>query len=380
MNQFLLSRSFDYNKAMHIVIDGRIRRSSTGRYTDRLIEHLQDIDTKNRYTVLVQPDDPWQPKNPNFAAEPCRFQQFSFNPIDQVAFALQLYKLKPDLVHFTMTQQPLLYFGNIVTTTHDLTMLRHMRPSRFPAWVHKIGMSLYRFLFWWAHKKSKKIIVPTDFVAKDLAAYQPFTKPKIVRTYESAEPPVSQKAEPISGVKKPFIFHVGQPLPHKNIDRLIKTFEILKTSYSELNLILPGKITGVFRDDLNTWKQSSPVKDSIIIPGFVSDQQLKWLYENAECYVLPSLSEGFGLPGLEAMAHGCPVVSSNATCLPEVYKGAVIYFDPTDVSDMAKKITSVIENKKLAKDLVAKGHEVLRQYSWRKMAEETLDVYNSTVS
>lgn len=238
-------------------------------------------------------------------------------------------------------------------------------------------MSLYRFLFWWAHKKSKKIIVPADYVAQDLASYQPFTKSKIVRTYESSEPPVEGPAEPLSGVSKPFIFHVGQPLPHKNIDRLIQAFEILKTSHNELQLVLPGKIQGVFKKDLDRWIAASPAKDSIIVPGFISDHQLKWLYENAECYALPSLSEGFGLPGLEAMAHDCPVASSSATCLPEVYKDAAVYFDPTVVEDMAAKIASVIDDKKLAKDLVKKGREVLKLYSWRTMAEETLAVYRS---
>jgi glycosyltransferase involved in cell wall biosynthesis len=364
---------------MHIVIDARNRRASTGRYTDRLIQHLQIIDTENNYTVLLQPEDDWQPTNSNFTTKPCRFQQFSFNPRDQIAFAWQLYRLRPSLVHFTMTQQPVLYFGNIVTTTHDLTMLHHTRPSRFPAWVHKIGMGLYRFLLWWAHRKSKKIIVPTDYVAKDLAKYQPFTKKKIVRTYESAEPPVNDPAEPLSGVDKPFIFHVGQPLPHKNIERLIKAFEILKTSHHELQLILPGKIKGVFREDLNRWIATSSANDSIIVPGYISDPQLKWMYQNAECYALPSLSEGFGLPGLEAMAHDCPLVSSSATCLPEVYKDAAVYFDPLIVEDMAEKLASVIADKKLAKDLVNKSHDVLKLYSWRTMAQETLQVYNSTI-
>jgi len=365
---------------MHIVIDARIRRASTGRYTDRLLQHLQDIDTENTYTLLLKSDDPYRPKNPNFKVTFCDFEQFSFNPIDQVRFAWQLYRLKPDLVHFTMTQQPLFYFGNIVTTTHDLTMLRFMRPSRFPAWLHKIGTLLYRSLFWWAHKKSNKIIVPTDYVAQDLAAYQPFTKDKIVRTYESSEPPIEGSAEPLDGVTKPFIFHVGQPLPHKNIERLIQAFEILKTSHSELKLVLPGKISGVFKNDVDGWVAASPVGDSIIVPGFISDEQLKWLYENAECYALPSLSEGFGLPGLEAMAHGCPVASSNATCLPEVYQNAALYFDPYDINDIAEKIRALIEQPKLRKDLVAKGKKLLPHYSWRKMAEETLAAYTEVLN
>lgn len=362
---------------MHIVIDARIRRSSTGRYTDRLIQHLQEIDRENTYTILVQPDDPWEMTNPNFTTVPCKFQQFSFNPIDQIAFAWQIYQLKPDLVHFTMTQQPLFYFGNIVTTTHDLTMLNFTRASRFPAWVHAIGMGLYRFLFWWAHRKSKKIIVPTQWVYDDLEQYQPFTRGKLVITYESSEPPLSVPAKKPQGIDKPFIFHVGAPFPHKNIQRLIKAFEILNTTQPELKLVLPGKVMDQFKQDLDSWIEASPAKGSIIVPGFVSDEELKWMYQNAECYVLPSLSEGFGLPGLEAMAHGCPLASSNATCLPEVYRDAALYFDPYDPKDIAEKVQAIMDQPKLAKGLVARGKKVITLYSWEKMARETLAVYNS---
>ena len=119
-------------KPKHIVIDARIRRSTTGRYTDRLIEHLQKIDSFHRYTILVQPDDPWQPKAKNFTSLPCPYPQFSLNPLHQLGFAWQLYRLKPDLVHFTMTQQPLLYFGAIVTTTHDTTMYYFVRRGSTP--------------------------------------------------------------------------------------------------------------------------------------------------------------------------------------------------------------------------------------------------------
>lgn len=362
---------------MHIVIDARIRRASTGRYTDRLVQHLQAVDTDNDYTILVQPDDDWAMTNPRFRTVPCRYEQFSFNPFEQIGFARQLYGLKPALVHFTMTQQPLFYFGKIVTTTHDLTMLRHTRASRFPAWLHSIGMLLYRFLLWSAHKKSNKIIVPTDYVAKDLANYQPFTKDKIVRTYESSEPPLPVKSKQPAGLNKPFIFHVGSPFPHKNIHRLIQSFEILYTLQPELKLVLPGKIKDQFKRDLDDWIAASPAKDAILVPGFISDPELKWMYENAECYVLPALSEGFGLPGLEAMAHGCPVASSNATCLPEVYQDAALFFDPYNVADIAAKVNTIMSDKKLAKDLVSRGHKLLPKYSWRKMAEETLAVYNS---
>lgn len=226
---------------MHIVIDARNRRSSTGRYTDRLLEHLQKLDPENKYTVLLSPADKWQGSTKNFTALPCSYKQFSFNPFEQIGFVWQLYKLRPNLVHFTMTQQPLLYFGKIITTTHDLTMLRYTRKGRFPAWVHTVRMVLYKFMFWLSHKKSRIIIVPTKFVKEDLAKYQPFTRTKTHITYESSEPQISAKAEKLKGADKPFIFHVGSPFPHKNIDVLVEAFSKLKNENPDLKLILPGK-------------------------------------------------------------------------------------------------------------------------------------------
>lgn len=363
---------------MHIVIDARNRRSSTGRYTDRLLEHLQKIDPKNNYTVLVQPDDTWQGSAKNFHPLPCPYKQFSFNPLEQIGFAWQLYRLRPALTHFTMTQQPLLYFGNIVTTTHDLTMLRFTRKGRLSAPVHALRMGLYRFMFWLSHKKSKKIIVPSSFVKEDLSGLQPFTTPKTVVTLEASDPPISAKAIQPKGIEKPFILHVGSPFPHKNIDRLVEAFSLVKEKHPKLKLVLVGKKEFYFNQLVADLK-SNPHKKDIIIPGFVSEQELKWLYQNAEAYVLPSLSEGFGLPGLEAMSHKCPLVSSDATCLPEIYGDAAYYFNPSVPADIANSIDDVLKNKDLQKKLIKNGQERLKHYSWEKMAAETLEVYNNAL-
>ncbi len=359
---------------MHIVIDARNRRSSTGRYTDRLLDHLQSVDQTNRYTVLVQPDDSWRGSGQNFTPLPCPYKQFSLNPLQQLGFAWQLYRLRPNLVHFTMTQQPLLYFGKIVTTTHDLTMLRFTRPGKLPRVVHLVRMNLYRFMFWFSHKKSKTIIVPSKFVAKDLATLQPFTKNKIVVTYEASEPPVLDKVVRPKNVAKPFLMHAGSPFPHKNVERLIDAFEIIHSSNPSLQLVLVGKKEFYFEQLIKEIKVS-PAKANIIVTGFVSDGELRWLYENAVAYVLPSLSEGFGLPGLEAMTHGCPLVSSNATCLPEIYGNAAHYFNPLKVQDIVKQVTEVIDSESLRKTLVKNGELRIKDYSWDRMAEQTHSVY-----
>lgn len=364
--------------AKHIVIDARIRRSSTGRYADRLLEHLQNIDHVHRYTVLLQPDDPWQPRAQNFAAAPCSYPQFSFNPLHQFGFARQLRRLRPNLVHFTMTQQPIPYFGTVVTTTHDLTMFNFVRRGAVALPVHWLKMAGYRFLFWWAHKKSRHIIVPTRTVAKELIKYEPFTKEKVVVTYEASEPPLKDKAVQPQKVSGEFLLYVGTAFPHKNLPKLIEAFDILHAERPHLKLVLAGK-RDIHSRELEALARRHPSYKNIIFTGYVSDAELKWLYEHCAAYVFASLSEGFGLPPLEAMAHGAPVVSSNASCMPEVYEAAAHYFNPHRPADMAKHIAEVLDDKKLRRQLIIAGHEQIKKFSWRTTAEETLTVYKATL-
>jgi glycosyltransferase involved in cell wall biosynthesis len=366
------------NKPKKIVIDARIRRSGTGRYVDKLIEHLQQVDKTNKYIILLQSDDPLKIRAENFTIVQSDYKQFSVNPLEQFGFAWQIYSLKPDLVHFSMTQQPMLYFGKIVTTTHDLTMFEYTRPGKYPGWFHAIRTFLYPLLVWWSHRKSDRIIVPTKYVAKGLAEYQPFTKNKIVVTYEASGVDLQGAAKQPGDVAKPFIFHVGSPFPHKNIERLIEAFGIVKNKVPDLQLVLVGKREHYF-EQLEKLAADSPVRDSILFTGFIPDNELKWLYKNASGYVLPSLSEGFGIPGLEAMSYDCPLISSKATCLPEVYGDAAHYFDPSDTKDMAKKITDVVKDKKLQKKLVSAGRKQVKKYSWQKMARQTHKTYMDLV-
>ncbi|MGH9856841.1 MAG: glycosyltransferase family 4 protein [Acidobacteriota bacterium] len=203
-------------------------------------------------------------------------------------------------------------------------------------------------------------------------------KKKITVTYEASEPTLAAKAEQLKGAHEPFIFHTGIPFAHKNLERLVMAFEVLKQSNPKLQLVLAGKKERYF-EKFEEWVKESPVRDSILIPGFVSDAELKWLFQNAEAYVLPALSEGFGLLGLEAMAHGCPVVSSNTTCLPEVYGEAAHYFDPNNLEDIAAKTGEVIKDRALRKKLIHNGYVQLKKYSWQHMAEQTLEVYKNVL-
>lgn len=362
--------------AKHIVIDARIRRASTGRPVDRLLEYLQELDHTNRYTILLQPDDPWKPRAGNFTPLPCPFPQFSFSPLTELKFASLIYKLKPDLVHFTMTQQPLLYFGNIVTMTHDTTMYHFYRRGNTPLWLYKIKLEFYRFLVWWSHRKSRKIIVPTNTVAKELAALQPSARNKLVVINEAAEPASSYIPKRPNAISEhdEFIMYVGTAFPHKNLPMLIKAFELLLQSHPKLKLVLAGKREKHY-DELAEQIAQSPAAKSVIMTGFISDEELAWLFQHTRAYVFVSLSEGWGLPPLEAMANGAPVVSSGASVMPEVYGNAAHYCNPHKPEDICNKVAEVITNDDLRQDLIKKGYAQLKKYSWEKWAREHINLY-----
>lgn len=358
----------------HIVIDARIRRTSTGRYTDRLIENLQAIDHQNRYSILVQPDDPWEPRAKNFKRVNCKYKQFSFSPFEQIGYSWQLYKLKPDLVHFTMTQFPILFFGNIVVTTHDLGMLTTTRP-KYSKIVFQLKLWGYKFLLWQAHRKAKRIIVPTDFVKNEVVKYHQFTANKIARTYESSDSQKDVKAKKPAWIKTDqFIMYQGTAFPHKNTSKLVDAFNLLANKYPKLHLYFNGK-KEFYYEKLEAYIKELSDSSRVHVNGFVPDDESKWMYEHAQAYVTPTEHEGFGLTGLEAMAQGTPVICSDIPVLREVYGDAAEYFDPNDINDMSAKISEVLDNPDLRENLSQAGRRQAAKYSWSKMAAQTLAIY-----
>ena len=359
-----------------IVIDARELRTSTGRYVERLINYLQEVDTdlSHRYVILLRPKDieGWKPKSKRFTAVACKYKEFTF--AEQIGLAWQLYRLRPQLVHFAMIQQPVLYFGKAVTTMHDLTTLRFTNPAKNKL-VFKIKQWVYERVIKWVAYKSRHIIVPSEYVKDDIAKFTRTNSRKITVTYEAGDQVAAKAEEMPELVGKQFLMYLGRPTPHKNLRRLIDSYIQLKQSHPELQLVLAGKMDSNYRRTARYVKKLDA--PDVTFTDYVTDGQLRWLYENCAAYVFPSLSEGFGLPGLEAMASGAPVVSSNATCLPEIYGEAAQYFNPRDVDDMVKSINRVLTSPELRKKLVAAGNKQVAKYSWHRMAEQTLAIYKN---
>jgi glycosyltransferase involved in cell wall biosynthesis len=171
--------------------------------------------------------------------------------------------------------------------------------------------------------------------------------------------------------------YVGRPLPHKNLGRLIDAFALLKQTHPDLKLVLAGKRDSLF--ELHEKETARKGVKNVIFTGFVSEGELRWLYENTAAYVFPTLSEGFGLPGLEAALAGAPIVASNVSCIPEVYGKGALYFDPLDITDMAAKIAKVLDDKDYREALAQAGLKQTQKYSWKRMAEQTLSVFQASL-
>lgn len=325
---------------MRIGIDARFfgaKDKGIGRYTENLIRNLEEINIKNQYFIFLKKErwEDYQPANQNFRKILVGRSLFWF---------LKLKKYKLDLIHFTHYKVPPCKV-KFILTVHDLIW------QKFPIFSF-IKRLIYKIFFNLAIKKSEKIIAVSNYVKEDILKKYKINPQEIVVIYEGVSPARSAKRSFGGRGKKPYILYVGNDYPHKNLKRLKLAFEkLVKEHNLDYQLILVTK--------------------------FVSEEELDKLYRNAAIFVFPSLSEGFGLPPLEAMARGVPVVSSNATCLPEVLGIGAIYFNPVDIDDIVEKIKKVLYNKDLRNELINRGYAQIKKYSWREMARQNLEIYDS---
>ena len=360
----------------HIAVDARIISSTTGRYVERLITHLQDVDTKNRYTIIVRKKDEhyWTPKSPRFSVAVADYDNYSFG--EQLGFKRFLDALNPDLVHFCMPQQPLLYSGKKVTTFHDLTLLNTYNSDK--NWlVFHAKQAIGRHAFRAALRSNAHIIAVSNYTKNDITKTFPVDPKKISVIYESSDIETATPKKYTLPFKH-YLLYVGQQSDYKNIQRLGDAHQLLKAQYPDLGLVLAGKKNAATKKNEEYFAEHGYT--DILFTDFVSDQELSWLYAHAEAYVFPSLMEGFGLPGLEAMGHNTPVASSNATCLPEVYGSAAVYFDPLDVRNMTDIIDTILSDDALKAKLIKRGQKQLKKYSWHTMAKETYAVYKKALA
>ncbi len=370
---------------MRIGIDARlINETGVGRYINNLVKELGEIEKNNNYIVFlrkrsfdnfVTPNDRWEK----------RLADIPWHSVaEQLIMPWLLLKEHLDLVHIPYFNIPIFYPGRFIVTIHDLTILHFDtgKATTLPLPLYKFRRFGYYLALAVGLRRAEKIITVSQATKQEIIDHFRIDSGKIVVTHEGVDKKfqISNFKFQISKriIKDPYFLYVGNAYPHKNLETLLRAFHQIFQGdplqskgppYENLRLVLVGKNDYFYR------KLSR--EDHVIFFGEASDVQLQNLYKNAIALVFPSLMEGFGLPGLEAMAAGTPVVCSNIPVFREIYGYAAFYFVPLDANDLFGKLTEITSNRSLRKNLIERGLVKIKSYSWKKLAEQTLAAYNS---
>jgi len=297
----------------------------------------------------------------------------------QIYLPLYLYRKKNIDVYFS----PAHYLPRFcpvpqVVTIHDLAYLYY--PEDF------IKKDLWQLKNWtnFSINQAKRIIAVSKTTKKDIIKNYDVDEDKVSVIYNGYEK-ISQKLKVKSQKynskvksKEPFILFVGTIQPRKNLEVLIDAFDKFTQTNKEFKLVIVGKKGWLYENIFEKVKTMN-LEKKVIFTDHVSDSELIWLYKNAFCLVLPSLYEGFGIPVLEAMNFDCPLIASFSSSLPEIGGDASLYFDPKNPDDLLEKLNSLKENKELRQELITKGRQRIKFFSWEKCGKETLDVILKTV-
>lgn len=277
---------------------------------------------------------------------------------------IELYRKIPkeiDLFWSPHYNIPLFYRGKLIVTVHDVFHLAMLHGVKN---IHK--KSYAKTLFYFLSRKADKVICVSHFTANELMKYVNIKKEKVSVIYNG----IDEKWFHIKKQKKPrlkkYILYIGNIKPHKNLVRLLKAFQMIQEQIPH-DLILVGKKEGFISGD-NQIERLNINKKRVFFTGYVSEETLEQYLVYTDLMVFPSLYEGFGLPPLEAMACGCPVVASNVSAIPEVCGNYVTYCDPYDVKNIAEKIMSALTEKSI-KEQVKNDIIQTRQFDWDKSVE-----------
>lgn len=356
---------------MRIGIDGRhINGSGIGTYVLNLIKEFQNKNVDiNVYCKSNQINNFL-----DFSIKTTRFDCNIYSIKEQVESIITINGKNHDLLHWPHYNIPLGYNAPLVTTIHDIIHLK------FPQFLPNKAAYYYAyFMISQALRKSKKIITVSNHTKQDLLKTFKVNEDKITVIYNGVSKEFNncidhdliKKVKKEYNIEKPYILFIGNVRAHKNILRLIRAFKGLKSVCSGYKLVIIG-------EEHKNLKGLEVDKD-ILLLGYVENQKLPAFYAGASLFVFPTLYEGFGLPPLEAMACGTPVITSNISSLPEVVGDAAIKVNPYSVEEIVKAMYSVLTNKEISRKLVYRGLERVKLFCWEKTANQTLNVYKEVL-
>jgi glycosyltransferase involved in cell wall biosynthesis len=300
----------------------------------------------------------------------------------QTRFAFSVFCTKADILWMPLHNIPLLRNKKTktVVTIHDLAF------KYFPETFPKVELFKINLLTKLAVDNSDKIITISQSSKNDILKFYPEVEPEKIEIiyhgydeevfYDRRDEVAEEKVKKEFGIKGDYILYTGGFHPKKNLEVLIESFNTVKKDHPEMKLVLVGEKAWMWKDFYKKLEES-PYRQDIIFTGRVKFNELGHLYRAAKIYVYPSLYDGFGITILEGMASGVPVISAHNSSLPEVGGEACLYFESNNSEDLAEKIGKVLSDQNLAGDMIKKGLEQARKFSWERCAKETLDVFGN---
>ncbi len=369
---------------MRIGIDARFYGSlgkGLGRYTERLITYLEQLAPEDEFVVFLRQEN-WEhytPANARFTKQLADYRWYGV--AEQYHMPRLVRAAGIDLMHYPHFNVPLLSPSPFIVTIHDL-ILTHFPTRRATTlgpvtyWAKQLA---YRVTLSRAVSRAAHILTVSNFTKQDIQQYFGYDPKKITVTYEAVDPfppPDADDAALVraAGIAGRYLLYVGNAYPHKNLEQFITFLKALPATFADLSLVVVCK-PDYFLDRFRNQVQVAGLASRVHFPGYVDDASLGALYRHAHAYVFPSLYEGFGLPPLEAMAQGAPVLSSDAACMPEVLGDAAIYFNPKDVRGMLAALER-LSTPSFRDAHVHAGKQWVQRYAWRALAEQTLAVYH----
>lgn len=374
-----MTNQSSHTATYRIGIDCRLagkQHAGIGRYVENLVQQLLELKESQAIEWILFFHDEKQAHeivNNQRLNVKCQYAPIRHYSIEeQTRMPAIFHEAELDLLHVPHFNIPLFYPGRMIVTIHDLLWHEYQgaHVTTLPSWKYTLKHFAYKYTVKEAVKKAERILVPAETVKKTLAEYYPFAKKKTFVTKEGVGEKFQVLSSKFQEVTQPkYLVYVGSLYPHKNIEIVLRSLQQLP----DYELLLVGA-RNVFQDQVRERVKELGVEKQVKFVGYLSDEDLIKTFQHSVALVQPSLFEGFGLTGVEAMASGLPVLASNIPIFKEIYQDGALFFDPKSVESFVKQLRE-IESEKVRKALIKHGGSVAKHYNWQTMAEQTIGHY-----
>lgn len=359
---------------MRIGIDARlIAETGIGRYIRNVIAELAVIDTKNTYIVFLSPDtfETFVPPNAKWEKRLCTVHWHTIK--EQLIMPKIFSNEHLDLLHVPYFNVPIFYSKPFIVTIHDLTIL-HVATGKATTlpkplyWIRRIG---YQLIVRLGVLRATHIIAVSESTKNDIVQSLHINPQKISVTYEGVDTNI-QTTKDSTPLRTPYFLYVGNAYPHKNLEFLIRCFGKFVIKHPTYQLVLVGK-NDFFYKRLSLWMKQFPFASRVTMMTTATDKELASYYMYTHAFIFPSLMEGFGLPALEAMKFGAPVLCSDIPVFHELFASIPRYFNPNNEQSLVDAMEQAATGKK--KQMREEEKKYLERYQWKTTAKQTLHVY-----